>query len=61
MMQTNWVLNSSSGEGSTSKVPPEFQDGDKREEAESVLPKIKSWRDVGNTPYRKNHQEEAKL
>jgi hypothetical protein len=30
------------------------------EEAESVLPKIKSWRDAGDTPYRKNHQEEAK-
>jgi hypothetical protein len=38
-----------------------FQDGDWREEAESVLPKIKSWRDARDTPYRKNHQEEAKL
>jgi hypothetical protein len=38
-----------------------FQDGDYREEAESVLPKVKSWRDSGDTPYRKNHQEEAKL
>jgi hypothetical protein len=26
-----------------------------------VLPKIKSWRDAGDTPYRKNHREEAKL
>jgi hypothetical protein len=26
----------------------------------SVLPKVKSWRDAGDTPYRKNHQEEAK-
>jgi hypothetical protein len=32
-----------------------------REEAESMLPKIKSWRDAGDTSYRKNHQEEAKL
>jgi hypothetical protein len=23
--------------------------------------KVKSWRDAGDTPYRKNHQEEAKL
>jgi hypothetical protein len=38
-----------------------FQDGGKREEAESVPPKVKSWRDAGDTPYRKNHQEEAKL
>jgi hypothetical protein len=37
-----------------------FQDGDYREEAESMLPKVKSWRDAGDTPYRKNHQEEAK-
>jgi hypothetical protein len=27
----------------------------KKEEAESVLPKVKSWRDAGDTPYRKNH------
>jgi hypothetical protein len=27
----------------------------------SVLPKVKPWRDDGDTPYRKNHQEEAKL
>jgi hypothetical protein len=32
-----------------------FQDGDYREEAESVLPKVKSWRDTADTPYRKNH------
>jgi hypothetical protein len=32
-----------------------------REEAESMLPKVKSWRDTGDTPYRKNHGEEAKL
>jgi hypothetical protein len=38
-----------------------FQDGDYREEAESVLPKAKSWRDAGDMPGRKNHQEEAKL
>jgi hypothetical protein len=31
-----------------------------REEAESLPPKVKSWRDTGDTPYRKNHQEEAK-
>jgi hypothetical protein len=24
-------------------------------------PKVKSWRDTRDTPYRKNHQEEAKL
>jgi hypothetical protein len=23
--------------------------------------KVKSWRDTGDSPYRKNHQEEAKL
>jgi hypothetical protein len=38
-----------------------FQDGNQREEAESVLPKIKSWRDSGDTLFRKNHREEAKL
>jgi hypothetical protein len=38
-----------------------FQDGDYREEAESMPPKVKSWRDAGDTPYRKNHREEAKL
>jgi hypothetical protein len=32
-----------------------------RKEAESMLPKVKSWRDTGDTPYRKYHQEEAKL
>jgi hypothetical protein len=32
-----------------------------REEAESVLPKVKSWRDSGDTPGMKNHQEEPKL
>jgi hypothetical protein len=34
-----------------------FQDGRKREEAESVSPKVKSWRDAGDTPYRKKHQK----
>jgi hypothetical protein len=38
-----------------------FQDGSWREEAESVLPKVKSWRDAADTSYRKNHREEAKL
>jgi hypothetical protein len=38
-----------------------FQDGSQREEAENVSPKVKSWRDAGDTPYRKNHREEAKL
>jgi hypothetical protein len=38
-----------------------FQDGGWREEAESMLPKIESWRDTEDTHYRKNHQEEAKL
>jgi hypothetical protein len=28
---------------------------------ESVLPKVNSWGDAGETPGRKNHQEEAKL
>jgi hypothetical protein len=32
-----------------------------REEAESMLPKVKSWRDAGDTPYRKNHREQAKF
>jgi hypothetical protein len=26
-----------------------------------VLPEVKSWRDPGDTPYTKNHLEEAKL
>jgi hypothetical protein len=38
-----------------------FQDGNYREGAECTLLKIKSWRDAGDTPYRKNHQEEAKF
>jgi hypothetical protein len=38
-----------------------FQDGDWWEEAESILPKVKSWRDAGDTPNKKNHREEAKL
>jgi hypothetical protein len=32
-----------------------------REEAESMPPKVKFWRDTGDTPCRQNHQEEAKL
>jgi hypothetical protein len=32
-----------------------FQDGDHRKEIESVLPKVKSWRDAGDTRRRKNH------
>jgi hypothetical protein len=42
----------------TAKKPMDeegFQDGGYREEAESMLPKVKSWRDSGDTPYRKNH------
>jgi hypothetical protein len=38
-----------------------LQNGDQREEAESMLPKVNSWRDAGDTPGRKNHQEQAKL
>jgi hypothetical protein len=38
-----------------------IQDGSLREESESMLPKVNSWRDAGDTPGRKNHQEEAKL
>jgi hypothetical protein len=38
-----------------------FQNGSYREEAERVPPKVKSWRDTGDTPCRKNHQETAKL
>jgi hypothetical protein len=26
-----------------------------------MLPKVNSWRDAGDTPGRKNHQEEAKF
>jgi hypothetical protein len=37
-----------------------FQDGSYREEAESVPPKVKSWRDAEDTPYRIKHREEAK-
>jgi hypothetical protein len=32
-----------------------IQGGSYREEAESVLPKVKSWRDPGDKQYRKNH------
>jgi hypothetical protein len=39
----------------------EFQNGDYKEEAESVLPKVNSWRDAGDTLGWKNHQEEAKF
>jgi hypothetical protein len=38
-----------------------FQDGGYREEAESVSPIVKSWRDAGDTPCKQNHREEAKL
>jgi hypothetical protein len=38
-----------------------FQDGDYREEAERVLPTVKSWRDARDTPCRENHREEGKL
>jgi hypothetical protein len=31
------------------------------EEAESRPPKVNSWRDSGDTPGRKNHQEEEKF
>jgi hypothetical protein len=37
------------------------QDGSWREEAENVSPKVKSWRDDGDTPCRQGHWEEAKL
>jgi hypothetical protein len=37
------------------KVDQRFQDGGYREEAENMPPKVKSWRDAGNTPCRKNH------
>jgi hypothetical protein len=39
----------------------DFQDGGYREEAESMPPKVKSWRDAGDTPCRQGHREEAKL
>jgi hypothetical protein len=38
-----------------------FQDGSEREEAEREPPIMKTWRDVGDTLCRQNHQEEAKL
>jgi hypothetical protein len=38
-----------------------FQDGSQGEEAESMSSKVKSWKDTGDTPYRKNNQEKAKL
>jgi hypothetical protein len=38
-----------------------FQDGDEREEAESMLPEVNSWRDTGDSPVRKKHEEEVKL
>jgi hypothetical protein len=45
----------------SSRILRRLQDGGKGEEAESMPPKVKSWRDAGDTPYRKNHREEAKL
>jgi hypothetical protein len=39
----------------------EFQDGGKREEAKSMPPIVKHWRDAGETPCRQNHGEKAKL
>jgi hypothetical protein len=33
----------------------DFQDGCYREEAESMPPKVKSWRDAGDTPCRQGH------
>jgi hypothetical protein len=41
--------------------PEEIPRWQLREEAESLLPKVNSWRDTGDTTGRKNHQEEAKL
>jgi hypothetical protein len=38
-----------------------FQDGSLREEAESMFPKVKSWRDTGDTPCSQGHREERKL
>jgi hypothetical protein len=38
-----------------------FQDGDYREEVESMLPKVNSWRDARDTPGKKNSKKEAKL
>jgi hypothetical protein len=38
-----------------------FQDGGYREEAESVPPTVKFWRNTGDTPCRQGHREEAKL
>jgi hypothetical protein len=43
------------------KIMVGFQGGSEREEAESVPPIVKSWRDAGDTPCRQNHREEAKL
>jgi hypothetical protein len=45
----------------TKDHPGRFQDGSYREEAESVCPIVKSGRDSGDTPWRQNHWEEAKL
>jgi hypothetical protein len=36
------------------------KDGNKREEAETIFPKVKSWRDAGDMPGRKKDQEETK-
>jgi hypothetical protein len=36
-------------------------DGNYREEEESMLPKMKSWREAGDMPCRKNHHKEEKL
>jgi hypothetical protein len=46
---------------STSSIGSKWHLQIPREEAESMLPKVNSWRDTGDTPGRKNHQEEAQL
>jgi hypothetical protein len=33
----------------------------RRKQKACFLNKVKSWRDAGDTHYRKNHQEEAQL
>jgi hypothetical protein len=47
--------------GGLKKKRSKFQDGGEREEAESMTPIVKSWKDAGDTPCRQNHREEAKL
>jgi hypothetical protein len=57
----SFIINAAEREGKLLCQENSEWDGGYREEAESVPPIVKSWRDAGDTPCRQNHREEAKL